>query len=114
MTTVEFSSEFDVLYNNIMSNSAPGLDEYEKSVFLTAAQKELVLNHFNLQGNKYREGFDNSPKRQMDFSELVTTASISTVLTTVSALDRRGILFELPEKVLLILNEIFTYAGNTY
>lgn len=33
MTTQEFSSEFDILYNNIMSNAAPGLDEYEKSVF---------------------------------------------------------------------------------
>ena len=37
MTTPEFSNEFDVLYNNIMSNAAPGLNEYEKSVFLTKA-----------------------------------------------------------------------------
>lgn len=37
MTLQEFSDEFDVLYNNIMSNQAPGLDEYEKSVFLTKA-----------------------------------------------------------------------------
>ena len=38
MTTQEFSNEFDILYNNIMSNSAPGLNEYEKSIFLTQAQ----------------------------------------------------------------------------
>jgi hypothetical protein len=37
MTTSEFSNQFDVLYNNITSNQAPGLDEYEKSVFLTKA-----------------------------------------------------------------------------
>lgn len=37
MSTQEFSNEFDVLYNNIMSNAAPGLDGYEKSVFLTKA-----------------------------------------------------------------------------
>ena len=36
MTTQEFSNEFDVLYNNA-GNQAPGLDEYEKSVFLTKA-----------------------------------------------------------------------------
>lgn len=42
MTTQEFSNEFDVLYNNIMSNQAPGLDEYEKSVFLTKAQSEIL------------------------------------------------------------------------
>lgn len=33
----EFSNEFDVLYNNISSNQAPGLDQYEKSVFFTRA-----------------------------------------------------------------------------
>mgnify|MGYP006975185555 CR=1 FL=1 len=35
MTNNEFSNEFDVLYQNITSNQAPGLDEYEKSVFLS-------------------------------------------------------------------------------
>ena len=34
MTITEFSTEFDILYNNISSNMAPGLNEYEKSVFL--------------------------------------------------------------------------------
>ena len=42
MTNEEFSNEFDVLYNSITSNQAPGLDEYEKSVFLTKAQSQLV------------------------------------------------------------------------
>ena len=42
MTTSEFSNEFDVLYNNIASNAAPGINEYEKSVFLTRAQSEIV------------------------------------------------------------------------
>lgn len=74
MTTQEFSNEFDVLYNNIMSNQAPGLDEYEKSVFLTKAQNELVKNYFNPAGNKYQQGLDGSEKRQMDFSELIRTA----------------------------------------
>ena len=71
MTTLEFSNEFDVLYNNIMSNAAPGLNEYEKSVFLTKAQEEIIYNYFNPKGNKYREGFDDSIKRQIDFSELI-------------------------------------------
>ena len=38
------SNEFDVLYNNIMSNAAPGLNEYEKSIFLTQAQEEFVIS----------------------------------------------------------------------
>ena len=58
MDIKEFSNEFDVLYNNIMSNQAPGLDEYEKSVFLTKAQNELIKNYFTSTqgGNKYQEG----------------------------------------------------------
>lgn len=46
MTNSEFSNEFDILYNNIMSNQAPGLDNYEKSVFLTKAQEEIVLAYY--------------------------------------------------------------------
>ena len=42
MTTEEFEREFDILYNNIMSNAAPSIDAYEKSVFLTKAQEEVV------------------------------------------------------------------------
>jgi len=37
MTIEEMSNEFDVLYNNVSSNQAPGLNEYEKSVLLTKA-----------------------------------------------------------------------------
>jgi hypothetical protein len=37
MEIQEFSNGFDILYNNIMSNAAPGLNEYEKSFFLTKA-----------------------------------------------------------------------------
>lgn len=39
----ELSVEFDLLYNNISSNQAPGLTEYEKSVFLTEAQEAVIL-----------------------------------------------------------------------
>lgn len=44
MTLQEFSTEFDLLYDNISSNQAPGLTEYEKSVFLTQAQDALILD----------------------------------------------------------------------
>lgn len=74
MTNPEFSNEFDVLYNNIASNQAPGLNEYEKSVFLTKAQNEIVKNYFTeiKGGNKYEQGFEGSQKRFVDFSKLVT------------------------------------------
>lgn len=52
MTPEEMSNEFDVLYNNITSNQAPGLDEYEKSLFLTKAQDEIIKAYFNPKLNK--------------------------------------------------------------
>lgn len=47
MTKEEMSVEFDLLYNNIMSNLAPGLDNYEKSRFLTMAQEAIVREYYN-------------------------------------------------------------------
>lgn len=44
MTLDEISIEFNILYNNISSNQAPGLTEYEKSVFLTQAQEAVILD----------------------------------------------------------------------
>ena len=47
MTNDEFSSQFDIYYNNVTSNAAPGLNEYEKSVFLTRASEDIVIELYN-------------------------------------------------------------------
>lgn len=105
MDNTEFSNQFDVLYNNIMSNAAPGLNEYEKSVFLTKAQNEIVKNYFNPKGNKYQEGFDDSAKRQIDFSELITTKKFSSP-SLGTTYDKRGKLYDLSsEKIMFIIQE---------
>lgn len=107
MTTQEFSNEFDVLYNNIMSNQAPGLDEYEKSVFLTKAQSEILKNYFNPKGNKYGQGFDESAKRQIDFSTLITVAKPpqQTSIEGYVKFDDRSKLYKMPKDILFMLNE---------
>lgn len=79
MTNSELSNEFDVLYNSITSNQAPGLDEYEKSVFLTKAQDEIIKSYFNPKTNKTQEGFDGNEKRQIDFSMILRSAVYDTV-----------------------------------
>ena len=114
MTNQEFSNEFDVLYNNIMSNAAPGLDEYEKSVFLTKAQDEIVKNYFNPKGNKYQEGFDGNEKRQIDFSMIMRNVSITNNFS-VGVFDSRGKIVTLPSDALMILNEyaVVTRAASS-
>lgn len=110
MTVNEFSDGFDVLYNNVMSNQAPGLDEYEKSFFLTKAQDEILKNYFNPKGNKYQEGIDDNPKRQIDFSMVLKVGkgiSINKDDTTIeyTPLDESSLLYELPNDIFIILNE---------
>lgn len=104
MTPTEFSDRFDVLFNNLMSNAAPGLNEYEKSVVLTKAQSEIIKNYFNPGGNKYREGFDQSPKRQIDFSMLMRNVRLSDTPSH-GTYDVRGRCYTYPDDILVIVNE---------
>lgn len=119
MTTSEFSNEFDVLYNNIASNAAPAINEYEKSVFLTRAQSEIVRSYFE-PNNKVRTGFDGSEKRQYDFSILMRTASlfnINTVkerITSDEKIDKRSQVFIFPEDYFLSVNEVITDSSQFY
>ena len=62
MTPREFSDQFDVLYNNVTSNQAPGLNEYEKSVFLTKGQSQLLNEYFNNRTDGVGGGFDGSQR----------------------------------------------------
>lgn len=105
MTDREFSDQFDVLYNNITSNQAPGLNEYEKSVFLTKAQDELVKNYFNPKANPKGDGFDDSPKRQSDFATIIKTGSM--IPTSSAQFDTREttLQYYYPDGVFIVLNE---------
>lgn len=117
MTTQEFSNEFEVLYNNIMSNQAPGLDEYEKSVFLTKAQEELVRDYFNSRNVKNAQGFDDSQKRQYDFSTLLSGVKLYDCADNIRALaasnlikfnpifDNRSRVYLAPSDLFLAINE---------
>lgn len=113
MDHIEFSNEFDVLYNNIMSNAAPGLNEYEKSVFLTKGQEEIVKNYFNPKGNKYGEGMDDSPKRQIDFSGLIKVAKGTPSTTSPLTFDKRAKVFDLPSDLFIVINEAVSTNTGT-
>lgn len=79
MTAEEMDNMFETLYNNIGSNQAPGLNAYEKSIFLTKAQDEIIKNYFNpkSKGNNLQEGYDGNYKRQIDFSMLTVVKTLA-------------------------------------
>lgn len=64
MTTDEMSAAFDLKYNNIMSNLAPGLNEYEKSYFLTEAQKSILT--------QLCAAYDANPSVELAFRKLIS------------------------------------------
>lgn len=100
MSTEEFEREFDILYNNIMSNAAPSIDAYEKSVFLTKAQEDLVLAI-------YDGSFENSEKLIESLSNLVVTELLDSSTATQSdkSLSSQSKIFSLKEDTLFIVYE---------
>lgn len=79
MNVQELSREFDILYNNITSNAAPGLNEYEKSVFLTRAQEELVIALYTGKLQNFGSFESNSELRSY-----LTTLTVSTNIDLVA------------------------------
>lgn len=68
MSLNELSAEFNLLYDNISSNQAPGLTEYEKSVFLTEAQEAVILDLYK---GTAGDAFENTEEVTRYLSSLV-------------------------------------------
>lgn len=122
MTTQEFSNMFDTLLNSYNTEAMFGesaskadivLDEYEKSVLLTQAQDFIVKSYFDRTLNYQGQGFDDSTRRQVDFSTLIKVSTV-TKAEGGTPFDSRGKLYTMPERVLLILNEKVTINGKDY
>lgn len=116
MTNSEFSDTFTTLLSSYNTQAQFGeqaskreivLDEYEKSVFLTQAQDIVIKSYFDGTLNQQGQGFDDSARRQMDFSPLIKVAELSPAVSGVP-FDDRGIVYQLPTDVLFILNEKLT------
>ncbi len=111
----ELSAQFDVMYNNVTSNQAPGLNEYEKSVFLTKAQNMLLIEYFNNRTDGVGGGFDGSQKRQYDFSQLINTSSLQPLsLSSYTTLDKRSVPYIFPADYFLTVNEILADGSYQY
>lgn len=107
MNLQEFNDEFDIHYNSIAGQSAPNIDAYEKSVYLTKAQLELVKNYYDPSSNTKQKGFEGSEKRRVDLKELKRRAEVTTFTNTIY-----GKLVLIPEDVYLIIREDALISGG--
>ena len=107
MTRQEFSDTLTTMLNSYNTQANFGeqaskreivLDEYEKSVLLTQAQDFIVKSYFDGTLNQQGQGFDDSTRRQMDFSSLIRVAELE-VSDEGLRFDDRGVMFKLPRKV---------------
>lgn len=110
MTISELSAEFDILYNNITSNQAPGLSEYEKSVFLTQAQEAIITELYN--GN-IKDSFESSEALTRYLSSLVTQTNQNDLSTTsTNSLYNNSVEVTLKDDVMFIIYEQVKVDGN--
>ena len=126
MTNQEFSDTFTTMLNSYNTQPAFGeqaskreivLDEYEKSILLTQAQDLVVKSYFDGTLNPQGQGFDDSTRRQVDFSSLITVTDLTPFTGnngTATHFDDRGILFEVPSSVLYVLNEKLIVSTTVY
>ena len=109
MTNEEFSNGFDTLLSSYQHTAQFGeqssiaditLDEYEKSIFLTQAQDQIVKSYFERQLNSSSEGFDDSTRRQFDYSNLITTSKIKDIKSSATeAFSDNGIMLDFSDDV---------------
>lgn len=119
MTHLEFLNDFNFRFNNLFSNQAPGLNSYEISLVLTQAQDDILKAYCNPKGNKFQEGYDMSPKRQIDFSKITDTIKCKETTDGDKLVDDSpSVMYSIPNNILQIINEVLKVQwvedGKTY
>lgn len=110
MTNPELLNEFNLLYNNVMSNGAPGFNEYEISVFLTEAQEALVKELYSGK-NVFRSSFESSEEATRSLTNLLRTYSTMEQFSPKyprdirKAISANSYFFQLPLDVWYIVRE---------
>ena len=106
MNATEFKTEFNLAYNNLASNQAPGLDEVEISIYLTKAQNILV-------DALYGE-FEKSEEARRKLADIIVTTRCS--ITSVAVADilypEYTKTYSLPNNVRYIINEQVKMSSN--
>lgn len=115
MTTQEFSNYFDTLLDSYSKQANFGevkaqgeitLDEYEKSLFLTKAQEDIMKEYYSGK-NTFGEAFELTEEVRRYLSNLIQTAQLDPVADSPegTTLFDNSIVFSLPENLWFITYE---------
>jgi hypothetical protein len=115
MTTEEFSNEFDVLvdsyrrfkaYDEQAVYDSLEFDEYEKSLFLTKAQEEIVLELYKGY-NGISESFEATEENRRYLQSLVVKKELEADKDVAQELNTYYLKYSIPEDLWFIVSESF-------
>lgn len=122
MTIQEFSNTFDTLLNSYNTQAQFGeqtsnreivLDEYEKSIYLTKAQEEVVINLYNGK-NPYGDSFESTEEMRRYLESLVKTKVYSTTeQVSGTGVSDNSVFYKLPNDIAFITMEQVTYNDES-
>lgn len=106
MTTQEFSNQFDTLISAYYRGTSDPLtfDEYEKSVFLTETQEEIIVELYNGK-NSFGDSFERTEEVRRFISELIITYATNDKSIGHLGLSKNSTFFKIPEDVWFITYE---------
>lgn len=115
MNTSEFSDQFDTLvdaysrqavFGGVKAVGEIALDEYEKSLFLTRAQEDIMKEYYSGR-NAFGESFELTEEVRRYLSSLIQTAQLDPIADSseVTTLFDNSVVFPLPEDLWFITYE---------
>lgn len=105
MTLEEFSNNFDILLNSYGDQgTSVVLDELEKSLFLTEAQDQIVVELYTGRNNK-GASFEGTEELRSNLRGLIMTATLNEDTKEHKGLSKLSRFFQLPKDVLFITYE---------
>ena len=102
MNIKEFSDGFSTLLNSFGVQPNITLDEYEKSVFLTNAQEQMIIDVYSGK-NRYGDSFEKTEEVRRYLDELIRTSE--PLKTVGEGLSQYSVFYKIPDDVWFITYE---------
>lgn len=117
MNLKEFSDGFDTLVGSYIAdvvqgkeNNSISFDEYEKSLFLTEAQEELLLSYYN--NDIIRQSFEATEEMRRYLDTLVETYATTRQVSNMKAISSNSYFYDLPQDLWFIVYEAVNFEDN--